>query len=239
MRYVKTPFLFLFCLLLMEITYMTKAQATQNVPLNKTYQRIIPIAAFTANGNTEKLKEYLAKALDDKVTINEIKDALVQLYAYTGFPRSLTALGTFRNLVEERKAQGIHDEVGKEATPLPVGTNIRDLGTQVQTEIVGFPVKGAVYDFAPAIDTYLKEHLFGAIFSSDVLTFQQREIVTISALASLPAEAQLRSHFTVCLNVGITQEELQAFTLELERTVGTSEATLAKRVLTEVLQKRK
>ena len=51
---------------------------------------IVPIAAFTANGNQEQLKKALAKGLDKGLTVNEIKAVLEQMYAYTGFPRSLT-----------------------------------------------------------------------------------------------------------------------------------------------------
>lgn len=53
------------------------------------------------------------------MTVSEIREVLVQMYAYAGFPRSLTGLDTFIALLDERKAQGIHDEIGKDATPLP------------------------------------------------------------------------------------------------------------------------
>lgn len=80
---------------------------------------IVPIAAFTANGNQEQLKKALAKGLDKGLTVNEIKAVLEQMYAYTGFPRSLTALGVYVKLLDERKAAGLKDTVGREPTPLP------------------------------------------------------------------------------------------------------------------------
>ena len=52
------------------------------------------------------------------MTVNQAKEVLVHLYAYTGFPRSLNALSTLNNLVQERKAAGINDEIGPDATPL-------------------------------------------------------------------------------------------------------------------------
>ena len=139
--------------------------------LTPKQESIIPIAALTAEGDAARLKTVLADALNRKsMTVNEMKDVLLQMYAYTGFPRSLTGLGVLVNLLDERHAAGITDEKGREATPLPAGTNIRELGTKTQTELVGRPAKGPVYDFSPEIDTYLKEHLFGDIFSSDLLT---------------------------------------------------------------------
>ena len=96
------------------------------------------------------------------------------MYAYTGFPRSLTGLNTFIAMLDERKAQGIEDEMGRDASPLPDNANIRELGTANQTTVIGRPASGRVYEFAPVIDTFLKEHLFGDIFSRDVLSFQER-----------------------------------------------------------------
>ena len=45
--------------------------------------------------------------------VNEIKEVLVQLYAYCGFPRSLNALNNFMALVMEREARGLKDVPGR------------------------------------------------------------------------------------------------------------------------------
>ncbi len=206
--------------------------------LDKKDQSIIPIAAFTAKGDTEKLKAALADGLQNGMTVNEIKEVLVQMYAYTGFPRSLTALNTFLALLDERKEQGIQDEAGRDATPLPDKADMRKTGTENQTAVLGRPAAGRIYEFAPVIDTYLKEHLFGDIFSRDVLTFRQRELATVSALASLPAEPQLVSHLNCCLVVGLSVDQLHAFAAVLRDKVGAAEAGLAEKCLGIVLAKR-
>lgn len=43
----------------------------------------------TSNTDTSKMK----------ITINEIKEVLVQMYAYCGFPRSLNGINTFMTVV--------------------------------------------------------------------------------------------------------------------------------------------
>ena len=101
---------------------------------------IVPIAAFTANGNQEQLKKALAKGLDNGLTVNEIKAVLEQMYAYTGFPRSLTALGVYVKLLDERKAASLKDTLGREPTPLPQGIDLHQIGTKTQTELVGRPL---------------------------------------------------------------------------------------------------
>lgn len=218
---------------------MERAQAAPaDQTLSTRQQSIVPIAAFTAKGDTAKLQVSLVHGLENGMTVNEIKEVLVQMYAYTGFPRSLTGLNTFIAVLDEREKQGIKDEIGKDASPLPADKSIRELGTAIQTELVGRPVGGPTYDFAPVIDTFLKEHLFGDIFGRDILDYQERELATVSALAALPAEAQLRSHLNVCMNVGLTEPQMRAFVSVLEAQVGKAEAERAARLLDVVVQSR-
>ncbi|BBT70707.1 MULTISPECIES: carboxymuconolactone decarboxylase family protein [Enterobacteriaceae] len=180
--------------------------------LNARQQALIPIAAFTACGAMDKLDQALNAGLDAGLTINEIKDVLVQLYAYCGFPRSLNALGCFMSVVDARKRQGKVDDEGKSATLPPEGWNSLVAGTDNQTRLVGQPVSGPLFDFAPAIDVYLKAHLFGDIFQRDVLDWPTRELATIAALAAIQgAESQLKSHYTISRHNGITVEQLRTF----------------------------
>ncbi len=169
------------------------------------YQLFAAAAAFTATGDTAALPASLQKALDAKLSISELRDALVQLYAYCGFPRSLTALSVLLSLVNERKTKGIKDLEGAKRNPRPAPEKLNAVGTAVQTRLVGAPVKGALFDFAPDIDAYLKEHLFGDIFSSGILDDMTREVLTISALSALPAPAQLTSHIAIGMNVGLSE----------------------------------
>jgi alkylhydroperoxidase/carboxymuconolactone decarboxylase family protein YurZ len=93
--------------------------------------------------------------------------------------------------------------------------------------------------FAPVIDTFLKEHLFADIFERDVLTYAQRELVTISVLSSIGGvEPMLRSHLSISLNVGLTPQQLTHFITVIESTVGKEKANAAKSVLAEVLKGR-
>ena len=83
---------------------------------------------------------------------------------------------------------------------MPQGIDLHQIGTKTQTELVGRPVAGPVYTITPTIATYLKDHLFGAIFANDVLNRRERELATVSSLAALPAPTQMRSQLNVCMN---------------------------------------
>lgn len=86
-------------------------------------QQVIPlIAASMASSQMDKLNAALNQGLDAGLTINEAKEILIQLYAYTGFPRSLNALNELMKVVETRKQRGIEDIEGKAPIArIPVG----------------------------------------------------------------------------------------------------------------------
>jgi 4-carboxymuconolactone decarboxylase len=211
-----------------------------NQPLNAQQQSIVSIAALTATGDLENLKTQLNAGLDAGLTLNEIKEILVQMYAYCGFPRSLNGINTFMSVVEERKAKGITDVEGKNASPITdvnkYETGKRNLQTLTGQEEKG--LKTGANAFAPTIDTFLKEHLFADIFSRDVLTFHQRELATISVLSSLDGVVpQLQFHLAVGLNIGLTESQLtQVFSI-IDIHVGKQQAEIAKNVLLKVIDK--
>lgn len=208
--------------------------------LTAKQENIVTIAAFTAQGDLPNLKTALNEGLNAGLAVNEIKEVLVQMYAYCGFPRSLNGISTFMSVVEERKGNGIQDEIGKEASPLPAHKSSIELGTEVQTSLAGgTPVKGPIYTFVPAIDDFLKGHLFGDIFGRDVLDYQTREIATISALASMKGvNSQLQAHFNLGFNTGLTEAQMRSIISVLESRVGKQEADNAYEVLGQVLSSR-
>lgn len=62
----------------------------QSQILTAEEQSIVAISALTAKGDFAKLNAALNRGLDAGLTINESNEVLVHLYAYSGFPRSLT-----------------------------------------------------------------------------------------------------------------------------------------------------
>jgi 4-carboxymuconolactone decarboxylase len=218
---------------------LSEAQTMKSEGLNARQKSIVTIAAFTASGDLQKLKTALNEGLDAGLTVNEIKEVLVQMYAYAGFPRSLNGISTFMEVMEERGKKGIKDETGKEASPLPANKSSIDLGTENQTRLAGKPVTGPIYTFAPAIDQFLKGHLFGDIFGRNNLDFQSREIATISALANMKGvDPQLQGHLNIGLNVGLTEPQMRSLISVLEAKVGKKEASHANELLGKVLGSR-
>ncbi len=210
--------------------------------LSAKQQRIIPIAALTAKGELEQLKPALNAGLEAGLTINEIKELMVHLYAYCGFPRSIRGLQTFMEVLDERKAKGITDETGSDASPINDERSKYDRGKANLEKLIGRPLDGpqsGYAAFAPVIEIFLKEHLFADIFDRDVLSYAERELVTVSVISAIgKAEPMLRSHLAICLNLGFTPEQLQEFTGIIKSTIGKKEAKNAQAVLNELLENR-
>ena len=169
--------------------------------------RMSVIACDEAKGDLEALESAIHSGLEAELTVSQIKEALSQLYAYTGFPRSLNALGVLQRVIGDRQAKGVKVIMGEDASPLSDDYDALKEGTCVQTQLVG---KAFEYEFAEATDYYLKAHLFGDIFARDNLTYADRELVTVSALSGLEGvEPQLKAHIAGARNMGVTEEQLQ------------------------------
>lgn len=224
--------IYFFIFLLISNTMNSQDNNKNNQVLNSHQQSMASIAALTATGNLEQLKQSINTGLDAGLTINEIKEALVQLYAYCGFPRSLNAINTLMAVVDERKSQGKKDVEGKESSAISVMDKYKS-GKENLQKLTGKEetgLKTGAAAFAPAIDTFLKEHLFADIFNRDVLNFRQREFVTISALAAMPGvEPQLQAHLFMGKNTGITDGQLLELTTIIEKKAGKTQANVLRK----------
>ena len=225
-----TRFNYLIIILMVMISTSNYINAQSVMNVNK--QNLATIAALEAKGDLKRLEPAIHKALDNGLTVNQVKEALSQLYAYTGFPRSLNALGVLQRVVAERQQQGKATTIGPDAAPMPADYDALKQGTEVQTRLSGAPFD---YEFAPQTDYYLKAHLFGDIFARNTLTEAEREIVTVSAISTLEGcEPQLIAHVRGARNMGVTDDELHAIPRVLSLTVGDVEAWRASKAIATV-----
>lgn len=225
--------------LIVSLFSISYGQDQHVVALTPKQQNLIAISAQTAKGDLAALKGNLNNGLNAGLTVNEIKEAILHSYAYCGFPRSIRGLQTFMTVLDERKARGINDVIGAEASIIASEGNKFDRGKAILENLTGVketgPKKGYAA-FAPTMEVFLKEHLFADIFERDVLTFTDRELVTISVISSIgDAEPMLRSHLNICLNLGITASQLQQFIGIIKPVIGKKKSRTAQKVLNEIL----
>ncbi|MFV5702606.1 carboxymuconolactone decarboxylase family protein [Flavobacterium sp. XS2P12] len=223
-------------------SHYTKAQDIESTDkkLSEKEKSIITIASLTAKGDLKKLKTELNTGLDAGLTVNEVKEVLIHTYAYCGFPRSIRGLQTFMEVLNERKAKGIIDKSGKEASPIREDDKKYQRGKKILEQLTKTPQPNTLTGysaFAPVIDTFLKEHLFADIFERDILTYTQRELVTISVISAIgDAEPMLKGHLSISLNVGISPEQLKEFIGVIKPIIGRKKTKAAKETVNEVLK---
>ena len=172
--------------------------------LTERQKGLAACACLMAQGDMERLEPAVRQALDNGVTINELKEAFSQLYAYTGFPRSLNALGVLSKVLENAKPEWQEGKPWTRPAEWDDARKAYELGVKNQTQLSG---QRFDYGFCPQDDYYLKAHLFGDIFAGDQLNAADREIVTVAALSGLVGVApQLAAHKRGAVNMGNPQE---------------------------------
>ena len=176
----------------------------QGQTMTERQKGLAACACLMAQGDLERLEPAVKMALDNGVTINELKEAFSQLYAYTGFPRSLNALGVLNKVLDNKQPSWQEGKPWKRPEIWDDAAKALKQGTEVQTKLSG---RSFDYNFCPQDDYYLKSHLFGDIFASDQLSAADREIVTVAALSGLEGVApQLAAHKQGAVNMGNSQE---------------------------------
>lgn len=213
-----------------------------NRVLAEREQAIVAVASYTGKGDLENLKQAFVQALDAGMTVNEINEVVIHAYAYCGFPRSLRAIQTLMQVVEERKADGITDVIGRGASIITDNRSRYERGCDVLAEISGVPAdapKTGYAIFAPTIERFLKEHLFADLFERDLLTYRERELTTVSVLAGVGGvEPMFGSHAAICMHLGVTPEQLSAMLNIVEMNLGKTYSEPLRKVLNQLTEKK-
>ena len=145
-------------------------------------------------------------------------------------------------VVDERKANGINDIAGREVSEINDNRNRYERGRDILAEISGTSAnapKAGYAIFTPAIERFLKEHLFADLFERDLLTYRERELATVSILAGVGGvEPMLRSHAAICLHLGVTAEQLSALLNIVEMNLGTSYSEPLRNILEQIVKQK-
>jgi 4-carboxymuconolactone decarboxylase len=61
---------------------------------------LITVAALITNGSTEQLSGHLARARENGVTDEQLKEVIVHLAFYAGWPRAMSAIAVAKNVLD-------------------------------------------------------------------------------------------------------------------------------------------
>lgn len=177
------------------------------------------LAMVTALGNQSNLVEaHVEGALRSGATETEIKELLMQMTVYVGYPKTLTAVAAAQSAFANLKQRGIPP-----ASPQPDLESRRQAesnearyrrGLEALNQISkssGEAVVKSFEDIAPDLGRYIVEFSYGDVFSRPNLDLKTRELATVSALTGLnttASELPLKVHVNGALNVGANCQEI-------------------------------
>jgi len=206
-------------------------------------KEVAVVAALTAIGHAQpQLKVHLNGALNVGCSIYEIKEIILQMSAYSGFPTSINAMNALKEVLAERREQGHCDPEGVPPSNRPVPDEDRyAIGADELSKLDSKQVErleNQYNDFAPDLVKYVVNG-YADILSRDNLDKRYRQIATIAALAALGnALPQLKFHISGGLNIGLTADEIKEIMLLMSVYCGFPAAINGTNALKEVLADR-
>ncbi len=72
--------------------------------LSKRDRSLIVVATLIALGKERQMVGHLNRALDNGLTVDEIKEVITHQALYSGWPTAMTAAAIFKDVVEKRDA---------------------------------------------------------------------------------------------------------------------------------------
>ena len=202
-------------------------------------KEIAVVAALTAIGTAQpQLKVHINGSLNTGSTVNEVKEVILQMAVYGGFPCCINGMNLLKEVLNERQSNGFIDRIGTTATKIGQIDRLI-LGEQELMKLDSLQVdklKDTYNDFSPELVKLILEFGYADIFSRDNLNIKYRQIATISALTALgTAPLQLKFHINAGLNIGLTKTEIKEIMLLMSVYAGFPAAINGITILKEVV----
>ncbi|GAP72034.1 carboxymuconolactone decarboxylase [Candidatus Symbiothrix dinenymphae] len=205
-------------------------------------KEIAVVAALTAMGTAQpQLKVHINGALNTGSSISEVKEVILQMAVYSGFPSCINGMNALKEVLKERQEHGINDNIGKTATDTSQADRLK-LGEQELSKLDSLQedrLRNAYDEFSPELVKLMLEFGYADIFSRDNLDVKHRQIATIAALTALGnAQPQLKFHISAGLNIGLTVENIREIMLLMTVYAGFPSAINGTNILKEVVNER-
>lgn len=212
---------------------------TRNV-LDLKSKEIAVVSCLAAMGNVQpQLRVHFNAALHAGNTINEVKEIILQVSVYFGFPNCINAMNLFKEVLNERRESGTADPARRNASA-NIHENRLQLGIQLLSKLDPHEAERlkSQYDyFSPELVKLVLEFGYGDIFSRDGLDIRSRQIAVIAALAAVGnAKPQLKFHIAAALNTGLIETEIKEIMLLVSIYAGFPAAINGTNLLKEVLK---
>jgi 4-carboxymuconolactone decarboxylase len=210
--------------------------------LDNQSKEIVALSSLIAQRAVPEIKVHLNAALNTGLTICQVKEIILQMSVYAGFPKCICGMNTLREVLNERQGQGIIDLEGMAYEQ----SDYKDRGQQGAQELSLLDpnqeqiLRDNFESISPELILFTLEYAYGDIYARNNLDKKYRQIATISALATLGnAVPQLKFHIQAAINIGLNENEIKEIILLMTVYAGFPATINAMNILKEVLSERK
>jgi len=178
------------------------------VSLDPQTLALVRLAAATATGDEEKLRDRMIAARAVHVPPPWVDELLLQSFLNVGYPLALVAFGVWRSVagpvLESEKGESIaHPDWERWTTR----------GVAACGEVYGRTFHKLMLNLRalhPAVEPLVVVDAYGKILARPGLDSKRRELCTLAAIAMQNAPRQLHAHLRGALNTGSTREDVDA-----------------------------
>ena len=166
-------------------------------------RRLILIAALAAAGRFDEMAEAVRAAHDDGVSAAAIREAIVFLVPYAGWPTALNALLAANAVVRLATTMSdpldTADRADRRELGLTTARTVNDRFNRVAENLAAID---------PALVDLLAEGAYGYVYNRAGLDLVQRELLAVAILAVQGHDRQLLYHLRGAANVGASPDDI-------------------------------
>jgi len=174
---------------------------------------LAPVLAAAATGDV-RLAGCLDAAIREGVPLTAVREALLLVAPFAGFPRALDALAALAAAIERAGLESTaHAEPGLPADLAARAALFRQRGRELFDRVYGEAserVLARLLRLDPEVPGWVLQDAYGRVLSRPGLTAAARERLAVVLLASLGLRNQLRGHALGALACGATRREVRA-----------------------------
>jgi len=168
------------------------------------------ISSLVAQGDLLLLEKHFRFALENKISLSEICETLLQTYLFIGFP------GAYKSFDLLARVSGPERPAGASPFNRTQEERMGD-GEKLCQKVYGEnyeKLRRNISELDPDFARWMISEGYGKVLSRPELDPGTRELVTVAALVVKGQERQLRSHLKGAMNLGCTPGEVREVILQ-------------------------
>jgi 4-carboxymuconolactone decarboxylase len=221
------------------------AAETPRGGLDSRVRHLASIAVLCVAGEERSLAKYLKVALEGKVSVDQICEALLQVVPFAGFPRAIEGFHLFRGLLAESpsSAPPLDEGIGKGE-----GRGSKQDIREEPFEVTGNRQFSLVYggqagtilnrltEYHPELAEWIIRDAYGKVLARPGLSSKDRELLAVAMLLALGLPRQLLGHMRGARCCGASLGEIREVISQTSLYIGEAETEMGLQLMEKLEQ---